>query len=227
MTTIHAIFLAITLLAPGALYLASRRLKSERFDRGVARSIASVLFAIEIGQIIFKLGIERAPLAAALPMHLCDWALLATAAALWWQAPRFFEVAYFWGLAGTMQGLITPDLDPDLAAWRQVAFFAIHAGIVVGVLFLVLARGMRPTPMSLLRVVFWSEVYLVCALTVNALTGYNYGFLSHPPANPSLLDFFPVHPGLYVAMFHLVAFTAFALLYLPWWIMDLRRRGSE
>jgi hypothetical integral membrane protein (TIGR02206 family) len=225
-TTIHFVFLAITLLGPVGLCVVSRRLKSGRFDRGVERSIAGMLFAIAIGQIVFKLAIERAPLAAALPMHLCDWALFATAVALWWRAPRCFELAYFWGLAGTVQGLITPDLDPTLAVWRQVAFFVIHAGIVVGVLFLVFATGMRPTPASLLRVLWWSELYLISALTVNALTGYNYGFLSHPPATPSLLDRFPTEPWLYVAMFNAVALVAFALLYLPWWIVDLRRESS-
>ncbi len=226
MSTIHLVFLAITCLAPVAFCLASRRLQSAHFDRGVACSIAGLLFALEIGELIFKLAIERAPLAAVLPMHLCDWTLLATAVALWWQARWCFEVAYFWGLAGTIQGLITPDLDPTLPLWRQVAFFAVHSGIVVGVLFLVFAKRMRPTPASLIRVLLWSELYLVCALTVNALTGYNYGFLSHPPDTPSSLDLFPAHPWLYVATFNAVALAAFAVLYLPWWIVDLRRRNS-
>lgn len=223
MSTTHAVFLIITCLAPFALRLASRRLKSERFDRGVARSIATVLLATEIGEIFFKIVIERVPTASSLTMHLCDWALLATAAALWWQAPRCFEVAYFWGLAGTIQGLLTPALDPVLAAWRHAAFFVIHSGIVVGVLFLVFAKEMRPMPASLPRVLLWSELYLVAALIVNTLTGQNYGFLAHPPSTPSLLDVFPQMHWLYVATINAVALAAFALLYLPWWIADSRR----
>ena len=220
---IHLFFLAVTFLAPVGLCWASRRRQSERFDCVVARLIAGVLIGIEIGEGFVKGVIEQQPLGAMLPMHLCDWALLITAAALWWQAPRCFEAAYFWGLAGTFQGLVTPAIDSSLPAWRIVAFFAIHSGIVVGVLFLIFAKRMRPVPASLPRVVFWSEVYLVLALTANALTGQNYGFLAHPPLTPSLLDYFPQEHWLYVATINAVALGAFALLYLPWWIADARR----
>ncbi len=223
MTAIHLIFLAVTFLAPAGLCVASRRWNSERFDRGVARTIAALLLAIEVGEFFVKAVVERQVLSGMLPMHLCDWALLTTAAALWWRAPRFFEVAYFWGLAGTAQGLFTPAIDPALALWRHVAFFAIHSGIVVGVLFLIFAKGMRPVPASLPRVLLWSEFYLLAALLANALTGQNYGFLAHPPITPSLLDYFPHTPWRYVMTINAAALAAFALLYLPWWIADARR----
>jgi hypothetical integral membrane protein (TIGR02206 family) len=226
MSATHLVFLLLTIVLPVVLCRAGRRLKSERFDRGVTRSIAALLLATELSQFLFKVLIERNALVATLPMHLCDWALLATAAALWWQAPWCFEVAYFWGLAGTIQGLLTPALDPALAAWRHAAFFVVHSGIVVGVLFLVFAKRMRPVPTSLPRVLLWSEVYLCAALAVNALTGQNYGFLAHPPITPSLLDFFPKTPWLYVATINGVALVAFALLYLPWWITDPQRKGA-
>lgn len=224
MAATHLIFLGITFLAPVGLCLASRRLKSEGFDRGVTRSIAGILLATEVGEFLVKWLVERQALAGMLPMHLCDWALVVVAVALWKQAPRWFEVAYFWGLAGTIQGLLTPAIDPALALWRHIAFFAVHAGIVVGVLFLVFAKGMRPVAASLPRVLFWSEMYLIAALTANALTGQNYGFLAHPPITPSLLDYFPQAHWLYVATVNGVALLAFAILYLPWLIVD-RRRG--
>lgn len=223
MTAIHLFFLGVTFLAPVVLCLASRCLRSGKFDRVVTRAIAGILLATELGELFFKAVIEREAPAAILPMHLCDWALLVTSAALWWQAPRCFEVAYFWGLAGTVQGLLTPAIDPALAAWRQVVFFVVHAGIVVGVLFLVFARGLRPVSRSWPRVLLWSEVYLAVALLVNALTGQNYGFLAHPPITPSLLDYFPRDRWLYVVTINGVALAAFALLYLPWWIADVRR----
>ena len=202
----------------------NRRLKSERFDRITTRTIAGVLLAAEFGQLFFEAVIERQPIAAMLPMHLCDWAVFIVSGALWWRSVRLFEVAYFWGLAGTMQGLLTPALDPALAVWRQVVFFVVHSGIVVGVLFLVFAQRMRPSIDSIPRVLVWSGAYLLAALSVNALTGQNFGFLAQPPITPSLLDYFPKEPIYYIASITAVALAAFAVLYLPWWIVDLRTR---
>lgn len=225
-SAIHLTFLILTGVAPLVLWAASRQLRSERVDRAVMCSIAALLIVTHLASFGFRIFFERGAPASILPMHLCDWALLITAAALWWNSARCFEVAYFWGLAGTIQGLLTPAIDPAFAAWRHVAFFIVHSGIIVGVLFLVLAKKMRPVPASLPRVLLWSELYLLGALGVNALTDQNYGFLSHPPITPSLLDYFPQQRWLYVATINAVALFAFALLYLPWWIVDLRRRSG-
>ncbi|MGE9267148.1 MAG: hypothetical protein ACQKBY_03545, partial [Verrucomicrobiales bacterium] len=45
-----------------------------------------------------------------LPFHLCDLAALICAAALLTRKDKLCELAYLWGLAGTIQGLITPNM---------------------------------------------------------------------------------------------------------------------
>jgi len=47
------------------------------------------------------------------PFHLCDIAAFICGFALITRKPLMCELAYFWGLAGTMQGLLTPDLNHD------------------------------------------------------------------------------------------------------------------
>ena len=157
-------------------------------------------------------------------MQLCDWALFATSAALWWRWRAGFDVAYFWGLAGTAQALFTPAVASDLYWLRLVGFFFIHAGIVAGVLHLLLTGRFRPEwPRSIVRLAIASEVYLVIALAVNALTGGNYGFLSHKPVTRSMLDLFSDTHWLYVLEINLIAWLFFALLYVPWFIVDAYR----
>ena len=60
--------------------------------------------------------------ADALPMQLCDWAMFAVIAALVTLRRGVYEVAYFWGLAGTLQAILTPNLQsgfPELVV-RQL-----------------------------------------------------------------------------------------------------------
>ena len=157
----------------------------------------------------------------ALPMQLCDWALIAVVGALLWRSQTCFELGYFWGLCGTLQALFTPAISRDLAWWKQAAIFLDHAGIVAGVLFLLLVPKMRPLGMG--RIVLWSEIYIASALAVNALTGGNYGFLSHRPEQASLLDLFPDARWLYVATINAVALVFFTAIYLPWLCVQRRR----
>src|SRR5205823_117635 len=48
--------------------------------------------------------------AASLPVQRCDVAGFVAAAALLWRELVLVEVAYFWGLGGTLQAVLTPDL---------------------------------------------------------------------------------------------------------------------
>lgn len=164
----------------------------------------------------------------ALPMQLCDWALAAIVCALWWRWKACFDVAYFWGLAATLQAIFTPAIAADLHWLRKLGFFFIHAGIVAGVVHLIVTARFRPIwPRSIVRIVIASEIYLATALSVNALTGGNYGFLSHKPTTRSMLDVFSDTPSLYVAQINLVAFVFFAALYVPWWIADAKSRTAR
>lgn len=214
--------LVFTILAPLILWALCRARPQIRVP--VRRALAVILLTFEfseLGDQVLSLSIGEA-----LPMHLCDWVLIATALALWWDWRLGFELGYFWGLAGTFQALITPAIDPHLVWWRLGVFFFAHACIVVGVLHLMLTERLRPTPGSLWRVFLCSELYLVCALTVNALTGANYGFLAHPPAQATLLDHFSKTPWLYVLQINVVALLVFPLQYLPWWIWDSVKKQS-
>ena len=219
-------FAALTVVTPPALWIASRRLRSDRFDRAICRVLAVLLLGIEAGEFSLKLFGDRTPAAQALPMQLCDWALLAVVVALWSRRQSCFEVAYFWALGGTVQALLTPAIGRDVPQWRQAGFFLAHSLIIIGVVFLLLVLRMRPYPGSLIRVIFWSEIYLVAALFTNAVTGENYGFLAGKPPNPSLLDWFSDVPWLYVAQINATAIVCFFVLYAPWLLWDRAKRRT-
>ena len=54
-----------------------------------------------------------------LPLELCHWVLLACIVALFWPNRLAFEIAYFWGLGGTLQAVVTPDLGQGFPSWKE------------------------------------------------------------------------------------------------------------
>lgn len=150
-----------------------------------------------------------------LPFHLCDLAAIAAGLALLTKTPLFRSLTYFWGLAGTIQGLVTPAIRETGPVF--CSFFLQHFAIVAAALYLPLALGWRPRrPLwkAVAEVFAWSVAYLLFAIAANALTGANFAYASHPPENPSLLDHLGPWPWYLLSM-QGIAIVFFALLCLP------------
>jgi hypothetical integral membrane protein (TIGR02206 family) len=160
-----------------------------------------------------------------LPLQLCDWGMAVVIVAMWTGNQRWFEVAYFWGIGGTLQAVLTPNLRFGFPDWRFISFFTSHCGIIIGVVFLMLTQKYRPYPRSILRTFLWSEFYFVVTLIADELTGFNYGFLLHKPEAFSILSFLSDSRPLYLLQMHGVALLFFLGLYAPFAVVDLVRRG--
>ncbi len=164
----------------------------------------------------FSLGREL-PLDNILPFQLCDIAALTAGFALLTKRPILCSLTYFWGLAATMQALLTPAITMGFPSWPFITFFIQHFAIVATALYLPIVEGWRPRqPLwrEPLEVYGWSVVYLLFALTVNHLFKTNFGFASHPPENPSLIDHLGPWP-VYLFAMQAIAVALFLLLALP------------
>lgn len=219
--------MALTIAAPLLLGWIARLTRSHIFVKIVSQLFALILVGSYFAHDVRLWHDEELTLVRLLPMQLCDWALFATVAALLTRGERWFELAYFWGLGGTLQAIITPNLSSGFPSAIFLIFFLIHCGIVAALIFLLCATPLRPHPVSLLRVVLWSEFYLACALLVNYLAGANFGFLSHKPAGASILGGLSDTRWIYVLEINAIALVFFGLLYLPFLLCDLSRRDRK
>jgi hypothetical integral membrane protein (TIGR02206 family) len=193
----------------------------------VARSVAFLLAALLVINTAVTYGMRfatgRFDVSTWLPMHLCDWAAVTTVLALCFRWQWAYELAYFWGLGGTLQALLTPDIVVDFPTIWFLVFFIGHGAAIVSVIFLTLAVGMRPWPRSLLRAILWSNLYLLCAGVVDYLFDANYGYLREKPQRGSLLDYLGPWP-IYIGGLEIVAAVTFFILYLPFLIADSLRK---
>ena len=224
----HLVVIILTIGLPFLLALMVHRTKSPRLERSIRLTIAALLLINYLAYVFVarNFGIDR--WYKLLPLQLCDWAMIVIIGALWSGNRRWLEVAYFWGIGGTLQAILTPNLRFGFPDLRFISFFVAHSGIIIGIVFLMLIYGFRPSAKGVLRTFLWTEGYFVVAFTVDLLTGENYGFLLHKPEAASLLDFLSDWHPLYLLEFHGLAFLFFSLLYAPFAIVDLvRGRGHS
>jgi hypothetical integral membrane protein (TIGR02206 family) len=220
----HLSVIFLTVGLPFLLALLVHRTKSGLLERSICFAISALLLINYVAYLIVARNFGVTSWYRALPLQLCDWAMAVIIVALWTGNRRWLEVAYFWGIGGTLQALITPNLRYGFPDLRFISFFVAHSGIIIGIVFLMLIYGFRPRAIGVLRTFAWTEIYFVVAFSVDLLTGENYGFLLHKPEAASLLNFLSDSRPLYLLEFHGLAFLFFCALYAPFAIVDLGRR---
>ncbi len=222
----HLTVIFLTVALPFVLAAIVRRAKSSRLERVIVASLSALLVLNYAVYLILVRDVSVMSWEQMLPLQLCDWGMVVVIVAMWSGSLRWFEVAYFWGIGGTLQAVLTPNLRFGFPDFRFFSFFISHSGIIIGVIFLMLTRRYRPRPMSILRVFAWSEFYFVVTFIADGMTGCNYGFLLHKPEAFSILNFLSDWRPLYLVQMHFVALLFFIALYAPFAIVDLVRGGK-
>ena len=151
------------------------------------------------------------------PLHLCDVAAFTAGFALLTRHPLLCALTYFWGLAATLQALVTPNLPFTWPHPVFVMFFVHHFAVVAAALYLPLALGWRPPRpawRAIAPVYACSLAYLAVAMLANRLWGTNFAFAARPPEQPSLIDHLGPWPW-YLLSLQALALGFFFLLTLP------------
>lgn len=214
----HIVVLALTLVVPIVLAIIARR-SHPVADAAFRHGFAALLVATWIAW--YALFIERGWLGwgNALPLNLCDWATVALLITLIKPSQKTFELAYFWAFAGTIQGLVTPDVNYGFPEPQFVVFFMGHAAIIAAALYLTLGTRMRQVPASLPRVIGWTLVYAASASIVDWTLGTNYGFFRAKPNHATFFDLMSAWP-YYIPETVVLGVVAALVLYLPFLLSD-------
>ena len=215
----HLATLAVITICIAALVIAAR-LRPGAWLVPASRSLAVLIVVNECGWWVW-LGLQHTWSASyALPLQLCDVVAFVSAAALWTRRPLLVELTYFWGLAGTANGLISPDVPAHFPSYLFLQYFIAHGTIVAAALLMVVGVRITPRRGAVARVFALTVALAALDAVVNLLVGSNYLYLRHTPDVPNLLDLLGAWPWYIVAAAGL-ALMIFTALDLPF---SIRRR---
>lgn len=207
----------------------------------VCVGIAALTVGGDVFRHVYEIRTDTWTLQHSLPLQICSLGVYVVAATLllsartvqtdsqqWW-VQRLFELSYFWGLGGTLQAILTPDVQESFPSPRYFRYFITHGGILVGTLTLMCGLGMRPRRGS------WRWIWVATlGLTafvyfMNRLLEANYMYLAGPPPNPSLFDFLGAGPWspLQLAGIGALGTLVIFVWYSPWWLADRIRAGRQ
>ena len=215
--TDHLATLAGIGAAAGGMIALARSRRWPRLVRALEITLAALLILSWPAEWLSAIHVNHVTWEEILPLHLCDLASFTGAAALVWHHRFAAELTYFWAMAGTLNGLITPTVKYAFPHPSFLAFFLLHGTVVTTAVYLVAGRGFWPRPGAVRRTFFASLAYLAGITAINAALNTNFAFIRRKPENASLLDLLGEWPWYVVALIPLGLFF-FSVLYAPFWL---------
>ncbi len=214
----------VTMVVTGTIACLAARRWPGPWTSVVAKVLSLLLVAVSVSFVVMLALQANWSARYDLPLPLCDMATVVAAAACWWQIPILVEITYFWGLAGTLQALITPDLNVSFPHLVFFQYVVAHSSIVVAAFYLTVGLRMAPRKGSAPKVLGITALYTAFVGLVDALTGADYMFLSQKPSSWTLLNVLGPWPW-YVLSAAGVAVVLLTVLDAPFWAS--RHRGAN
>lgn len=193
------------------------------FDRVVA-SVMLVLEGLWLGMLASGGNLNL----YMLPLHMCSLSIYLYIIYGYHRVSWIGEYIYAFGIPGGLAALLFPNWSAyPMGNYYCISSFLLHGLLVAYGVMLLAGRVVRPNIRNL-----WKPMAFVLLLAIplyffNLHFGSNYMFLNKPsPGSPlELLARFG-KVGYLAAYFALVLLVEM-VLYLPWWLVNRKRKGSR
>ena len=206
-----AILIAIPVTAV-LLTFATRKYPASAFATRV--SLATLLAADGLIWYAYRYYVQGVRFPDLLPLELCDASFWLTVTALLTLEEHTVDLACHWGIAGSGMALLTPYLRTPLHTFQSFQYFTGHGLLIIGVLYLIWSRQVRPRLRSWWFAWWTLNVYGVMVALVDYFGGTNFMYLRQKPASSSLFDVLGAWPW-YILGADLVALVLFRLMQTP------------
>lgn len=203
------ITVALLIIVLVRLPLHWKQLKHRNYDL----FIASILLLNTIAEHYYNYKIGYWNLQQNLPVHLCSITNILCIVLLFNYKQWIAELVYYWGLAGGIHSLLTPEFTIGMGGYNFYSYFINHGGLLLVVAYIIVHYKFTPRPKSWLWVLGYTQLVAIGVWIVNYLVNANYMYLSQKPAvnNPFIIGDWPY----YILILEAVALLHFWVFYLP------------
>lgn len=209
---VHLITIMLIVVLISCMYIFRHFLRKYRHFLRIFTGIGLIMSRITLD--LWYIFTDRWSLQTSLPLELCSIASLLSGLMLLTKNKYLFEVLYFIAIGGSMQAILTPDLNFGFPQYRYIQFFFDHFLLLSAPLLMIWLYRFTITFRSLLKSFLSLNLLAGVVFIINLYLDANYMFLKEKPNQGSLLDFLGPYPH-YILSLEIVAFVMFTLLYLP------------
>lgn len=212
------IFLAISTLFIFKDFYKKKDIKARYIVAGAMAMQQALLYLWYITSGSFTFG-------ESLPLYTCRIAIIVSVFMMIKPKQWMVDIAYFWGLAGGLIALITPDTSTfAFPHFMFIQYFWGHGLLLFSIFYMLGIKECTINVESLRRIIKISMWYVVIIIPFNKISGGNYSYLSGKPLTPTILDALPPYP-FYIPIILMFMSAVFVLAYIPHWIYNKKTSG--
>jgi hypothetical integral membrane protein (TIGR02206 family) len=185
--------------------------------------IAFILLMNNITEHWYNYSIGYWNLQQNLPVHLCSVTNILCIVLLINYKQWIAELVYYWGLAGGIQSLLTPEFTIGMGGYNFYSYFINHGGLILVVAYMIVHFEFVPRPKSWLWALGYTQILAIGVGIVNYFVQANYMYLSKKPEvnNPFIIGEWPY----YIFILEAVALLHFFVFYLPFHGSNKRKKA--
>jgi len=211
----HTIALLLILLLCILLFIFRQHIKSSLNERFYRYFMVFFLITPLILFNVFHIYHNTWDIGSTLPLEFCRMSAILSAIMLINKNYTLYEINYFWGLCGTTQALITPNIgNYDLPHFLYFQFFSYHGFVIIAVFYMTFVHKFRPAHKSIWKVAVISGIYTILIGFIDILTNGNYLYLRYKPTTETLIDYLGPWPW-YIVSIGIVGLLSGYICYLP------------
>lgn len=169
-----------------------------------------LLLALLIGMHTYRAYTGQWAITDSLPLQLCAMSQLLSIALLLFRVQSAFLPLLFWGLAGGLHALLTPEVTLGGHPLVLAEYFISHTAIIAVPLYYLIVYQKRPKSRDWLRAFVINNLLMIPVGLINFWLDANYMYLSEKPLaeNPFVMGDWP----WYILGFELAALLHYYLI---------------
>lgn len=172
---------------------------------------------------VYQISLGNYNFATDLPLYLCSLLGLIIPVFTHYRKLWMYEVLLFWIIAGTLQGVITPDIKEAFPGFDYFRYWIVHLGLLIIIFYATIILKMLPKLKSVFKSFLTLQIYILIMIVVNYALNSNYFYLSEKPESASILDCFGEWP-YYIIVSQIIVIPYFLLIYLPFYLVGKRNK---
>lgn len=222
----HLIPIVIAVFLSVLIIRYSKNVLSKRLQEKVFHSIAIIISLTVFSYHLYRISLGNYNIKTDLPLYLCSFLGLIIPVFTYYKRQWMYEVLLFWIIGGTLQAIITPDIDVGFPSFAFFRYWIVHLGLILVILYATIVMDFRPTLKSVFKSFFALQVYVIFMVLINHVLDSNYFYLNRKPESASLLDYMGDWP-IYILVGQMILIPYFLLIYLPFYLTQKAKLGHS